>query len=178
VIPSMRVNGRELNKKTPGRNIRATLKRLGLERPGLGWYEATRHTFASQWGPLRRLHREAQGDPRPLLRGRHRALHAPPDGSLRGAGAGRDPVRSPGCARPESRRMGPNWGHGRPTPRATCGNCDEKDRSGPVSRGLESVITPACGWCATVLIPSGNASAVRMEASAKATPFARNLGPQ
>jgi integrase len=49
VIPSMRISGRELNKKTPGRNIHATLKRLGLERPGLGWYEATRHTFASQW---------------------------------------------------------------------------------------------------------------------------------
>jgi len=29
--------------------MRAALKQLGLERAGLGWYEATRHTFASQW---------------------------------------------------------------------------------------------------------------------------------
>ena len=43
------LGGKALDKKIPGRNIRATLKRLGLERPGLGWYEATRHTFASQW---------------------------------------------------------------------------------------------------------------------------------
>ena len=25
------------------------LEELGLARPGLGWYQATRHTFASQW---------------------------------------------------------------------------------------------------------------------------------
>jgi site-specific recombinase XerD len=25
------------------------LGQLKLARPGLGWYEATRHTFASQW---------------------------------------------------------------------------------------------------------------------------------
>src|SRR6266849_2426046 len=25
------------------------LEKLELARPGLGWYEATRHTFASQW---------------------------------------------------------------------------------------------------------------------------------
>jgi integrase len=29
--------------------LRPVLKALGLARPGLGWYEATRHTFASQW---------------------------------------------------------------------------------------------------------------------------------
>jgi hypothetical protein len=29
--------------------LRAALEQLGLERDGLGWYEATRHTFASQW---------------------------------------------------------------------------------------------------------------------------------
>ncbi len=34
---------------TPGKHLARTLKRLGLARPGLGWYEATRHTFASQW---------------------------------------------------------------------------------------------------------------------------------
>lgn len=29
--------------------MRAALAKLDLARPGLGWYEATRHTFASQW---------------------------------------------------------------------------------------------------------------------------------
>ena len=37
------------HKHTPGKYLRATLARLGLARTGLGWYEATRHTFASQW---------------------------------------------------------------------------------------------------------------------------------
>ena len=38
-----------MNKQTPGRHLRRTLDRLCLAQPGLGWYEATRHTFASQW---------------------------------------------------------------------------------------------------------------------------------
>ena len=45
----MRSEGVRISKRIPGTHLRATLKRLGLERPGLGWYEATRHTFASQW---------------------------------------------------------------------------------------------------------------------------------
>lgn len=49
VIPSLRSDGEYVKKSTPGKYLRAALKRLGLERPGLGWYEATRHTFASQW---------------------------------------------------------------------------------------------------------------------------------
>jgi|GEM_PF-1508056 len=49
VIPPLRCDGEKIDKHTPGIYLRAALKRLGLERPGLGWYEATRHTFASQW---------------------------------------------------------------------------------------------------------------------------------
>jgi integrase len=49
VIPPLRRDGAKVDKHTPGRYLRATLERLGLARPGLGWYEATRHTFASQW---------------------------------------------------------------------------------------------------------------------------------
>lgn len=37
------------DKHTPGEYLREALDQLGLARPGLGWYEATRHTFASQW---------------------------------------------------------------------------------------------------------------------------------
>ena len=39
----------KIDKHTPGKYLRATLERLGLSRPGLLWYQATRHTFASQW---------------------------------------------------------------------------------------------------------------------------------
>jgi integrase len=49
VTPPLRRDGEYIQKGTSGRHLKATLKRLGLERPGLGWYEATRHTFASQW---------------------------------------------------------------------------------------------------------------------------------
>ncbi len=48
-VPPLRCDGSKVDKATPGKFLRATLDRLGLARPGLGWYEATRHTFASQW---------------------------------------------------------------------------------------------------------------------------------
>jgi integrase len=49
VVPPMRVDGGHLWEKTPNKYLQVTLKRLGLNRDGLDWYEATRHTFASQW---------------------------------------------------------------------------------------------------------------------------------
>lgn len=49
VIPPMRRDGQHINKGTPGKYLRAALKALGLQREGLGWYEATRHSFASHW---------------------------------------------------------------------------------------------------------------------------------
>ncbi len=49
VIPPLRSDGRKIDKATPGNFLRPVLNALGLARPGLGWYEATRHTFASQW---------------------------------------------------------------------------------------------------------------------------------
>src|SRR5712671_3684006 len=49
VIPPMRRDGEKIDKGTPGPYLRAVLEKLKLARPGLGWYEATRHTFASQW---------------------------------------------------------------------------------------------------------------------------------
>lgn len=49
--PGSKTGGRagHVGKGTPGKALRTTLERLDLSRPGLGWYEATRHTFASQW---------------------------------------------------------------------------------------------------------------------------------
>ncbi len=49
IIPAMRCDGEKIDKHTPGIYLRAALEKLGLTRPGLGWYEATRHTFASHW---------------------------------------------------------------------------------------------------------------------------------
>ena len=50
IVPSLRCDGATVNKKTPGPALAAVLEDLGLNRPGLGWYECTRHTFASsQW---------------------------------------------------------------------------------------------------------------------------------
>lgn len=49
VMPPMRRDGGAIDKQTPSKHLQAVLKALGLQREGLGWYEATRHTFASQW---------------------------------------------------------------------------------------------------------------------------------
>ena len=42
-------DGKKIDKATPGNYLRVALAQLELTQPGLGWYEATRHTFASQW---------------------------------------------------------------------------------------------------------------------------------
>ena len=49
VIPALRSDGEKIDKHTPGIYLRETLDDLGLTRPGLRWYQATRHTFASHW---------------------------------------------------------------------------------------------------------------------------------
>lgn len=49
VIPPMRKDGGRIHKATPGKYLQRALTQLGLARPGLRWYQATRHTFASQW---------------------------------------------------------------------------------------------------------------------------------
>lgn len=59
VVPPSRCDGKHVDKHVPGPAIEAALEPLGLARPGLGWYECTRHTFASHWAmsgrPLREL---------------------------------------------------------------------------------------------------------------------------
>lgn len=49
VVPPLRRDGKKIDTLTPGNYLRPVLRDLGLARDGLGWYEATRHTFASQW---------------------------------------------------------------------------------------------------------------------------------
>lgn len=60
VIPSLRSDGEKIDKASPGKALRAALASCGLERPGLGWYECTRHTFASHWAMAGRPLRELQ----------------------------------------------------------------------------------------------------------------------
>jgi integrase len=49
VCPPLRCDGSKIDKGTRGEALRQVLQQLKLSRQGLGWYEATRHTFASQW---------------------------------------------------------------------------------------------------------------------------------
>jgi hypothetical protein len=48
VIPPMRCDGKKIDEATPGNYLRVALGQLEITQPCLGWYEATRHTFASQ----------------------------------------------------------------------------------------------------------------------------------
>lgn len=60
VIPPLRSDGKKIDKHTPGNFLRPVLERLGLAREGLGWYESTRHSFASHWAMAGRPLRELQ----------------------------------------------------------------------------------------------------------------------
>ena len=59
VVPPSRSDAGHVGKGIPGPALAEALRGLGLEREGLGWYECTRHTFASHWAmsgrPLREL---------------------------------------------------------------------------------------------------------------------------
>jgi integrase len=60
VIKPHRSDGKHYDKSIPGPALQTALEALGLAREGLGWYEATRHTFASQWAMAGRPLRELQ----------------------------------------------------------------------------------------------------------------------
>jgi hypothetical protein len=49
IIQPLRRDGLKIDKHTPGVYLAEALEKLELDRPGLRWYQATRHTFASQW---------------------------------------------------------------------------------------------------------------------------------
>jgi integrase len=49
VCPPVRKSGQHLDDAVMSRYLRNALEKLGLKREGLGWYQATRHTFASQF---------------------------------------------------------------------------------------------------------------------------------
>lgn len=49
LCPPLRCDGTKIDKGTRGEALGKVLRDLDLARDGLGWYECTRHTFASQW---------------------------------------------------------------------------------------------------------------------------------
>jgi integrase len=49
LCPPLRRDGSKIDKGTRGAALRKALADLELARPGLGWYESTRHSFASHW---------------------------------------------------------------------------------------------------------------------------------
>jgi integrase len=49
VCPPVRKSGQHLDDAVMSRYLRDALEKLKLEKEGLGWYQATRHTFASQF---------------------------------------------------------------------------------------------------------------------------------
>jgi integrase len=141
VIPPLRRDGDHVKisggHATTGMYLRATLKRLGLARDGLGWYEATRHTFASQWvlsgGSIEKL-KEIMGHYSVVVTERY--THLRPD--LFAASDLRTiPLSlSPSTSAPT--QIGPTLG---PPPRIRARMLAEKgrkSRSGPVSRVLFS----------------------------------------
>jgi integrase len=49
VCPPLRQNGQHLDDAVMSRYLRDALEKLNQKKEGLGWYQATRHTFASQF---------------------------------------------------------------------------------------------------------------------------------
>lgn len=49
VCPPLRQNGQHLDDAVMSRYLRDALEKLNLKKEGLGWYQASRHTFASQF---------------------------------------------------------------------------------------------------------------------------------
>src|SRR6266852_5426473 len=79
------------------------LEKLELARPGLGWYEATRHTFASQWvlsgGSIEKL-KEMLGHYSVVVTGRYAHLLAPISCGRANSGEPTDQPRSIGIRTP------------------------------------------------------------------------------
>lgn len=141
VVPPLRSDGSHIHKETRGEALREALKHLGLERDGLGWYEATRHTFASQWvisgGSIEKL-KEMLGHHSVVVTERYAHLRvdlfAPKDLSTITVDLG------PGTAVPV--QIGQQLGSTtRQAPRKIARSL-RKDRSSPVSRGRDELSEP------------------------------------
>jgi len=158
VIPPLRCDGEHVKiaggHATTGMYLCATLKRLGLNREGLGWYEATRHTFASQWvlagGSIEKL-KEIMGHYSVVVTERY--THLRPD-----LFAASD-LRTIRLSLSSNSTTPVQIGHTLGTPpriRARmAAEHKRKSRSGPVSRGLGGGITFDDAFVATVRTRGG-----------------------
>ena len=139
VIPPLRCDGQKIDKGTPGTYLRLALDELGLAREGLRWYQATRHTFASQWvmngGSIEKL-KEILGHYSVVITERYAHLRpdlftardlATIDVSLSASDA------SPSAIKPEN---GHEMATSEPVPFRIPLKSRRKDRSRPVSRVL------------------------------------------
>ena len=141
MIPPIRCDGDNVKTSgggaTTGRYLRAALEKLGLARLGLGWYEATRHTFASQWvlsgGSIEKL-REILGHYSVIVTERY--THLRPD-----LFAARDLSTIPLSLKPGSPfpvHIGQQLGSNPPLRARRRAELQEKSRSGSVSRVLSA----------------------------------------
>lgn len=153
LVKPLRVDGVHVHKETYGRELQSALEALKLQREGLGWYEATRHTFASQWvlagGSIEKL-KEMMGHHSVVVTERYAHLRtdlfaakdldtivvdlAPSSAAPRklptAAHAGRDAAERPigqTLVRPTQKH------------RAKPARVQPKNRSSPVSRGREEL---------------------------------------
>jgi hypothetical protein len=135
VVPPMRCDGQRVHRKTVGRYLRRALASLGLSKPGLGWYEATRHTFASQWvlngGSIEKLSRLMDHHSVVVT---ERYVHLRPD-LFSAADLGTLSVDlTPGTV--QAGHFGQQLGSTAATARRKPVLSERKNRSGPVSRVL------------------------------------------
>ncbi len=122
LCPPLRSDGAKVDKGTRGEALREVLDQLRLQRPELGWYECTRHTFASQWVMAGRsieelkeilghysvvvTERYAHLRPDLFAEGAHAALKVDlmPGGDVRALENGQSSASKPGAARRSHRK--------------------------------------------------------------------------
>jgi hypothetical protein len=154
IIPPLRCDGEKIDKHTPGTYLRAALTQLDLARPGLGWYEATRHTFASQWvmagASIEKL-KEILGHYSVVMTERY--AHLRPDlfpksdlGTIRVDLTQTDA---------EVVQLGLKTGSTRPRTSRNLPELKENGRSRPVSRGLLHLAVPGHAPRSGANVPSG-----------------------
>jgi integrase len=167
LVKPLRSDGVHMHKETYGRELQTVLKALKLQREGLGWYEATRHSFASQWvlagGSIEKL-KEMLGHYSVIVTERYAHLRpdlfAPKDLDTIAVDLAAGSARPTSLPTAETRATGTSDPHGPRTSRrpqieqtlssepenhrAKPARAQRKDRSSPVSR----VLSPRCrGRC-------------------------------
>jgi len=131
VIPPMHAPGKKIDKHTPG-----TFLRAARPRPRRAWLVRSDPPHVRiPVGDGRRLHREVEGDPRPLLRCDHGAVRAPQARVVHAEGPGNHRGR-PRAGSGRTRAAWAQIGHKAQADPSSLATSQRKDRSRPVSRVL------------------------------------------